>query len=106
MSSLSTPVHRCAWQSSGIGWRAWARLGAANGWRGVIINGAVRDADRLAAMDIAIIALGTVPARGSNSGAGECGSTVTFGEVAFVPGHFICLDRDGVIVLPRTPSTN
>jgi len=83
-----------------------ARLGSDNGWRGVVINGAVRDADRLAAMDIAIFALGTAPARGGNSGAGECGAKVSFGEVVFVPGHFICLDHDGVVVLPRAPLAN
>jgi len=81
-----------------------ARLGADNGWRGVIVNGAVRDADRLASMDIAIFALGTAPARGSSSGGGESGITVTFGEFAFVPGHFVCFDRDGVVALPRVPS--
>lgn len=81
-----------------------ARLALENGWGGLVINGAVRDVDKLAAMDLAILALGSVPVRGGNAGLGEYGVEVAFGGFVFTPGNFICFDRDGVIVLPREPA--
>jgi regulator of ribonuclease activity A len=55
-------------------------------------------------MDIAIFALGTTPARGGNQGVGESGVELSFGEVLFTPGQFVCADGDGVIVLARHPN--
>ena len=81
-----------------------ARLALENGCSGLVINGAVRDVHKLAAMDIAILALGSIPVRGGNSGVGVYGVEVAFGGVVFTPGNFICFDRDGVIVLPNEPA--
>lgn len=80
-----------------------ARIGIENGWRGVVVNGAVRDVNRLAAMDFVVLALGSVPLRGGNAGLGETGVELGFGGAVFVPGAFVCLDGDGVIVLPQPP---
>lgn len=81
-----------------------ARLGMENGWSGVVINGAVRDVERLASMDFAVLALGNVPTRGGNTGFGDQGVEVTFGGIVFTPQNFICFDRDGVIVLRDVPA--
>jgi len=81
-----------------------ARLAIQNGWQGLVINGAVRDVGELASMDLAIWALGAVPARGGKSGIGECDIEVGFGDAVFTPGSFICLDGDGIVVLPKAPS--
>ncbi|MEJ8853987.1 ribonuclease E activity regulator RraA [Variovorax robiniae] len=78
-----------------------ARLAIQNGWQGLVINGAVRDVGKLASMDLALWALGSVPVRGGGSGIGECDIEVRFGGAVFTPGSFICLDRDGVVVLPK-----
>ena len=80
-----------------------ASLAIGNGWGGFVINGAVRDVDALQSLDFVVLALGHVPMRGGRSGQGEQGVALNFGEVVFNPGHFICLDRDGVVVLPRVP---
>lgn len=80
-----------------------ARLGMDNGWRGVVIHGAVRDVESLSSMDFAVLALGPVPARAGNRGLGEHGAEVAFGNTVFQPGHFICFDPDGVVVLPSVP---
>ncbi|MEJ8848782.1 ribonuclease E activity regulator RraA [Variovorax rhizosphaerae] len=82
-----------------------ARLAIQNGWQGLVINGAVRDAGRLASMDLVILALGSVPMRGGKSGVGERDVVVTFGGAVFTPGSFICMDRDGLIVLPEAPAS-
>lgn len=80
-----------------------ARLAIDNGWQGVVIHGGVRDVAELATMDLAVLALGAVPVRGSRDGLGECDVALSFGSVTFVPGHFMCLDEDGVVVMPARP---
>ncbi len=69
-----------------------------NGWAGIIINGAIRDAARLTEIDIGIKALGTTPVRSSKTGIGALDVPVAFGNVLFEPGHCIYCDEDGVLV--------
>jgi len=75
-----------------------AELGRSNGWSGLIINGAVRDASTLATLDIGIKAMGTNPRKSAKSGAGERDVPVTFGGVTFVPGEIAHSDDDGIVV--------
>lgn len=77
-----------------------AELASRNGWAGLVIHGVVRDADELNTIDIGVKALGTVPKRGSRTGAGERDVPVHFGGVNFTPGDHVVVDADGVIVLP------
>ena len=48
-----------------------AELGRSNGWSGLIINGAVRDASTLRTLDIGIKALGTNPRKSTKTGDGR-----------------------------------
>jgi len=77
-----------------------AAIAVANGWEGVIIHGAVRDAVLLAPLDIGIKALGTNPRKSHKHGAGTSNVPVAFGGVVFVPGAAVVSDEDGVVVLP------
>src|SRR5215218_6129111 len=54
-----------------------------NGWAGVLVFGAVRDTEMLATMDLGVMALGAVPARGSFNGTGAIGSSFQAGGVEF-----------------------
>ncbi|SEH57044.1 regulator of ribonuclease activity A [Mycolicibacterium rutilum] len=76
-----------------------AGLGVDNGWVGLIINGAVRDAATLRTLDIGIKALGTNPRKSSKTGAGQRDAAVEFGGVVFVPGHHAYSDDDGIVVV-------
>jgi regulator of ribonuclease activity A len=78
-----------------------AELGRSNGWAGLVINGAVRDASTLRTLDIGIKALGTNPRKSTKTGAGERDVAVTFGGVTFVPGEIAYGDDDGVVVTAR-----
>lgn len=78
-----------------------AELASRNGWAGLVIHGVLRDADELDVIDIGVKALGTVPKRGSRSGAGERDVPLHFGGVTFIPGDHLVADADGVIMLPR-----
>ena len=78
-----------------------ATLGVDNGWAGVVINGAVRDTDQLAEMDIGVKALGSNPRKSAKTGAGERNVDVTFGGATFRAGDQVWCDNDGVVVLPE-----
>ena len=75
-----------------------AELARSNGWAGLIVNGAVRDAATLATLDIGIKALGTNPRKSAKSGAGERDVVVNLGGVDFLPGDLAFSDEDGIVV--------
>lgn len=75
-----------------------AGLALKNGWRGIIINGAIRDSVEVGAMDFSVCALGRSPKKSGKKGSGEVDVTVQFGGVEFVPDHFVYADDDGVLV--------
>jgi len=75
-----------------------ARIGLANGWAGVVIHGAVRDAELLAVLPLAVFAIGATPRRASLVGAGERDVVLTFGGIDFRPGDRLWLDADGMVV--------
>lgn len=76
-----------------------AELGRAGGWQGLIVNGAVRDAATLRALDIGIKALGTNPRKSTKTGAGERDVVVDLGGVEFRPGDVAFSDDDGIVVV-------
>ncbi|OMC17014.1 ribonuclease E activity regulator RraA [Mycobacterium sp. SP-6446] len=75
-----------------------AELARSNGWAGLVINGAVRDAATLRSIDIGIKALGTNPRKSTKTGAGERDVEVSLGGVTFVPGDTAYSDDDGIVV--------
>lgn len=81
-----------------------AELARSNGWAGLIVHGAVRDAATLRTIDIGIKALGTNPRKSTKSGAGERDVTVSFGGVDFVPGDVAYSDDDGIVITPAIGS--
>ena len=76
-----------------------AELGRSNGWAGVIVNGAVRDAAALRDIELGIKALGTNPRKSEKTGAGERDVTLSLGGVEFVPGDIAYSDDDGIVVV-------
>lgn len=76
-----------------------AELARSNGWAGLVVNGAVRDAAALRRLDIGIKALGTNPRKSSKTGAGERDVELTLGGVTFVPGEIAYCDDDGIVVV-------
>jgi regulator of ribonuclease activity A len=76
-----------------------AGLGRDNGWAGLVVHGAVRDASTLRTIDIGIKALGTNPRKGTKTGEGDRDVAVTFGGVTFRPGEVAYCDEDGIVVV-------
>jgi regulator of ribonuclease activity A len=76
-----------------------AELARSNGWAGLVVHGAVRDAATLRGIDIGIKALGTNPRKSTKTGAGERDVEVSLGGVTFVPGEAAYSDDDGIVVV-------
>lgn len=74
-----------------------AQLGLRNGWRGVVLHGAVRDAGALAQLDFAVLALGTVPQRGAGTAHGEALARLELAGLTLHAGDWAVLDADGLV---------
>ena len=77
-----------------------AKMGADNGWSGILVYGCIRDSGVIANIDIGVKALGTLPLKSVKKGVGEVDVNVHFADTDFIPGHFLYADEDGVIVSP------
>ncbi|WP_019180355.1 ribonuclease E activity regulator RraA [Microbacterium yannicii] len=75
-----------------------AASAVANGWAGVIVNGAVRDREALAGLPLGVKALGSNPRKSAKEGAGEIDVEVLIAGVRFAPGRHVWADADGVLV--------
>lgn len=74
-----------------------ARLAEQNGWEGLIINGAVRQVDLLAEMNIGIQALAAIPVGCDDLGTGESDVRVNVGGVTFFSGEYVYADNTGIL---------
>lgn len=75
-----------------------AESAVANGWAGVIINGAIRDRAALARLPLGIKALGSNPKKSAKTGVGEVDTDVVLDHVRIQPGVMIYSDPDGILV--------
>ena len=77
-------------------------LGAAaarNGWAGVLIDGCVRDVAELAAFDIGIRALASMPLPPHKLQQGERDVPVRVQGVWVRPGEWLVADEDGIVIM-------
>lgn len=75
-----------------------AKSAVDNGWAGVVIEGAVRDAATLATMPLGVQALYTVPIKTERRGLGETGVTISIAGVTVRPGDWIYADDNGIAI--------
>lgn len=78
-----------------------AKAAVDNGWSGIVINGAIRDAATLATLPLGLKALGSNPRKSAKDAAGEADVPVSFGGVEFRPGAWLYSDADGIVVADR-----
>lgn len=72
------------------------------GLAGVVVDSAVRDADALRQLDLAIYAAGVTPQGPYKDGPGEINVPVCCGGVTVYPGDILVGDGDGIVVIsPR-----
>lgn len=78
-----------------------AALAIANGWSGIVVWGAIRDAEAIDALQIGVRCLATTPRRSEKRGFGQPDVPVSFAGVRFAPGAHIYVDTDGILVSSR-----
>ena len=84
----------CAMVGGGL-----AQLAVDKGWAGIIVHGAVRDAEELRNIPIAVFALATCPRKSLNRGIGERNRPLRVGGEWINNQDFLVADSDGVVVL-------
>ena len=76
---------------------ACRRLGVA----GIVVDGAVRDVEELAAIGVPVFAVGSNPNGPTKACPGRINAPIACGGVAVQPGDLIVADSDGVTVIAR-----
>jgi len=75
-----------------------AEKAAANGWRGIIINGCIRDVNAMAGIKLGVQAIGAHPLKTDKRGLGDVNVPISFGGVSFHPAEYVYADSNGVLV--------
>ncbi|MBU2945895.1 ribonuclease E activity regulator RraA [Zobellia uliginosa] len=75
-----------------------AALAIKNNWSGIIVNGCIRDSALINTMEVGIRALNSSPVKSVKRNEGEQDIPVKFGEVTFVPNHYVYVDLDGILL--------
>jgi regulator of ribonuclease activity A len=78
-----------------------AEKAAANGWSGLVINGAVRDVEQIAVTQLGVKALGATPLKTEKLGQGQQDVEIEIGGVNINSGDWIYADNNGVLVAPK-----
>lgn len=78
-----------------------AQAAANNGWAGIVVEGAVRDAAELKAAQVGIRALALMPRRSIKRNEGERDVPVNIAGVPVRPGNWLYADQDGVVIAVR-----
>jgi regulator of RNase E activity RraA len=68
---------------------------------GIVIDGAWRDVDEVAAIDFPIIGTGVTPFSPPKAETGEINVPISCGGVVVQPGDLVAGDEQGVVVVPR-----
>ncbi|MCO5230896.1 MAG: ribonuclease E activity regulator RraA [Chitinophagales bacterium] len=69
-----------------------------NQWKGIVVNGCIRDSAEINKMAIGIKALNTNPTKTVKRKTGIANEAVNFANVTFKPGAFLYSDEDGILV--------
>ncbi len=75
-----------------------ARLAIENKWEGILIYGCIRDSRIIKDMNVGIRAINTCPVKSIKKNIGEQDIPVTFAGTEFIPGDFVYVDEDGILV--------
>lgn len=75
-----------------------AQAACDNGWAGLVINGAIRDAGTIGTIDLGVQALNTIPMKTEKLGAGLLNVPVEFAGQSINPGDYIYADLNGILI--------
>ena len=73
-------------------------LAKENNWKGIIVNGRIRDAETISKMDIAVFALGTCPRKSNKNNQGKKDIELLVDELTIKPNDWIYADINGILL--------
>lgn len=104
---IETPGDGAVVVADGGGWTHLALIGdrvaqeaVDNGWKGMILNGQIRDWQLLSKVAIGIKALGITARRSPKEIHGTTDIPILVGGIVVSPGDYLWSDEDGVVVAP------
>jgi len=77
------------------------RLAYKNGWRGLVINGYVRDIHITPLVPVGLWALGSCPRKSFESNSHKVGDDLTIDNLKIKNGDFLLADLDGIVIIPK-----
>jgi regulator of ribonuclease activity A len=75
-----------------------AAKAVASGWEGIVINGALRDVEAIAHMNLGVKALGAIPLKTDKRGIGDRDVALRFAGIDWRPGEWLYADGNGIVV--------
>lgn len=81
-----------------------AASAARNGWAGVLVHGVVRDVAEMAATEVGLMALATMPMPSERKAPGQVDVPLQIETVWVRPGDWLYADEDGIVVTAAAPA--
>ena len=75
-----------------------ALMAQKNGWKGIIIDGYVRDVEILSGLKIGVMALGACPRKSKKENKGIIGNPIKINDVLISPNEWLYADQNGIII--------
>ena len=75
-----------------------AVIAVENGWRGMVINGYIRDTSIIKTLPLAVWALGSCPMKGTMKAEAKQGINLNFHALNIQPGMSVYADEDGILL--------
>jgi regulator of ribonuclease activity A len=77
-------------------------LAQENNWQGIVIYGAIRDVEEIAAMPVGVMALYTIPRKTEKRGVGQVNVALQMAGLSIKSGDYLYADGSGVIVADKS----
>ena len=75
-----------------------ALMAQKNGWKGIIIDGYVRDVEILSGIKIGVMALGACPRKSKKENKGVTGNPIKINDVLISQNEWLYADQNGIII--------
>ena len=75
-----------------------ALMAQKNGWKGIVIDGYVRDVEILSGLKIGVMALGACPRKSKKENKGIIGNPIKINDVLISTNEWLYADQNGIII--------
>tara|TARA_B100000902_G_C26890442_1_gene707091 strand:+ start:111 stop:584 length:474 start_codon:yes stop_codon:yes gene_type:complete len=69
-----------------------------NGWKGIVVDGYIRDVEILADIKVGIMALGACPRKSKKENKGRTNVPIFINDIKINPGNWLYADSNGILI--------